>query len=76
MLELPGDRTKNWLPLMLPLPHQVAGELNAWLRTEGRKLYFGKTGAKGFGNGTGPTASGRSISRIARIKPSDASAGL
>ena len=67
VLELPGDRTKSGAPLLLPLPHQVRRDLDAWLRTEGRKLYFGKTGAKGFGNGTWADGKRALDQRIAQI---------
>ena len=67
VLELPGDRTKNWLSLLLPLPHQVRRDLGAWHRTEGRKFYFGKTGDKGFGNGTWADGKRALDLRIAQI---------
>jgi integrase len=49
MLRIPGDRTKNGRPLVLPLPDLALDVLKAVPRREGRDRVFGKTPDSGFG---------------------------
>ena len=44
---VPGSRTKNGRPLVLPLPRQAITALAAWPRVKERDLLFGR-GGKGF----------------------------
>jgi integrase len=44
---VPGGRTKNHRPLVLPLPRQAALALEGWHRFVGRDLVFGR-GPTGF----------------------------
>jgi integrase len=46
--EIPGSRTKNGQPLVLPLPRQVRAALENWPRFVGRDHLFGRTSASGF----------------------------
>jgi integrase len=39
---VPGERTKNHRPLVLPLPRQALAALEAWPRVHGRRLLFGR----------------------------------
>jgi integrase len=45
---VPGERTKNHRPLVLPLPRQAVDALTAWPRVIGQPHLFGR-GASGFG---------------------------
>ncbi len=56
-LRLPGTRTKNHAPLVLPLPHQALAELDRWravvaettrVQTLHRDLLFGQNADRGF----------------------------
>ena len=40
---VPGERTKNHRPLVLPLPRQARAAIDAWPRVEGRNQLFGRT---------------------------------
>jgi integrase len=51
-LRLPSSRTKNGLPLVLPLPEMARAELARWPRAVGRDLLFGGHSPRGFGGWT------------------------
>jgi integrase len=65
-IELPADYTKNWLPLLLPIPYQVRRDLGAQERTNG-KHFFGIRGKKGFSGGSWSEAKQALDLRIAKI---------
>jgi integrase len=61
---VPGERTKNHRPLVLPMPRQMRRALEAWPRSVGRDLVFGR-GPAGFQAWSQSKA--RLDGRIARI---------
>jgi integrase len=47
---VPGSRTKNHRPLVLPLPRQAVAALASWPRVVGKDTLFGVHSARGFNN--------------------------
>jgi integrase len=45
---IPGARTKNHRPLVLPLPHQALDAIALWPRVVGKELLFGRNSPRGF----------------------------
>jgi integrase len=46
-IELPGERTKNGLPHIVPLSDAAFGILDS-IDTEGKEFFFGRTTSSGF----------------------------